>query len=163
MTCTYLFDIDGVLIDNEERIRQVIEKKKPRHLFYSNQLMDTDKPRTIGIKTLLDRLEKGKIIIYSGRPISVRKKTIEQLKNAGIPLNRIEKIILRSDLEMEVKEWKKRLIEELLFEEYRICEIHEDDEEILEYIVKKKPSIKPFYHMVDEVIPYKRGIQHALP
>ncbi len=149
--CFFVFDVDGVLIDNSERVYRA-KAMRGRIDFYSRELMLLDKPREPGIKALLDRLNQGKVIILTGRPIRVKKQTMDQLSFFGIPLKRIHRIFFRDTKEDPIQWKKEKLIE--LSQEYIICEVHEDEEEVLEMVKRKIPSSRTLLHKGSHILEY---------
>ena len=150
--CIFLFDIDGVLINNSERVSMV---KKNRSLnFYSKKLMNLDKPRLIGVREAFKKAINGKLIIISGRPRKVYHQTLGQLRKAGLNSELIEKIILREESNTDPIEWKKQVISRLIEKYNTICEVHDDEEEVLDYVKRRYPWVKTFLHCCKKIMEF---------
>ncbi|MEM1842249.1 MAG: HAD family acid phosphatase [Ignisphaera sp.] len=131
-----VFDIDGVLIDNSERLRKSLEEvgardvselsgeKKWRfwEIFLSDKYIDLDKPNPQAIELVKKKKSEGyRIVILTGRPAKMMKKTIEQLDRYGIPY---DVVIFRSnDFHGKDYEYKKKVLEEL---NLNVIELHDD-------------------------------------
>ncbi|AFH43018.1 hypothetical protein IOK49_04995 [Fervidicoccus fontis] len=149
LDCCIIFDIDGVIIDNTERIEKygLNENKED---FYSDRLMAFDKPRELGIKLLEEKKKVGKIVIVTGRPERVRKKTTQELSSFGVELKEI-KIIFRPNNIDKIEEWKVKKILELRDSGCNICEVHEDSEEVIYMLKYKIKGTKFFLHKGNKV------------
>jgi len=111
--CVYIFDVDGVLLEKKGSVgsEESVSRKTP------------------GMLVLEDRARKGKIIVLSGRSTSERRKIVEELARRGLDPGLVERFIFR-DEDSNPREWKLKAIEEIA-EEREVCEVHEDDEEML--------------------------------
>uniref|UniRef100_A0A7C4H4Q3 HAD family hydrolase n=1 Tax=Ignisphaera aggregans TaxID=334771 RepID=A0A7C4H4Q3_9CREN len=135
-----VFDIDGVLIDNSERVKRTLEeigardvseldeekKKKFWDIFLSDKYIDLDKPNPQAIELAKKRKSEGyRIVILTGRPMKMMKKTIEQLNKYGVPY---DAIIFRSDgYYAKDYEYKKKVLEEMRL---TVIELHDDSEPV---------------------------------
>lgn len=151
--CIFVFDIDGTLIDSSERARILAEEAgklgdRIRDLLWSKEMMSLDKPRLQGIALLKDRVKKGITVIVSGRREKYRSHTLRQLKEAGIPLDKVHMILLRGDDDpRREEEWKASVIVELESElEGIVCEVHDNNEGVLELIRKLLPHACLVHH-----------------
>ncbi|ADM28721.1 HAD superfamily phosphatase [Ignisphaera aggregans DSM 17230] len=163
---TYVFDIDGVIFDVSKRLE--IAKQCSRgderefwRYFFQEELLIYDIPRRIGIELLMDRLDRGRVVIVTGRPNRLRRATLDQLSSAGIPVNRISEIYMRRDNDYR-KGYivKEEIIKYLLSRGMDIEEIHDDDEIFLKRI-KTLLSCKLYLHRDSEVIelfPYSKRL-----
>ena len=160
MSGIYVFDLDGVLVDPSERIREVlfrlglpldtnIEKLKGSirrrfwELFLSPKMLYLDKPRDIGIEILMDRRKRGKIIIVTGRPIVLRKHTIRELMEFGVEINYKNDIIFRPEGDLRPDyEYKASVIGKL----NNVVEVHDDSIRVLESIRRVKPYATLYLH-----------------
>ncbi len=150
----YVFDVDGVLLDVGERLRVAMERcggrKSDRfwNAFFSKELLDLDKPRSVGIELLRDRASKGLIAIVSGRPRKLLSETIKQLeKVCGIPRTLIWRIELREDGDRRpAKIVKLERILNILYEGFEVAEIHDDDIEFLNLARRYLPRTKLYLH-----------------
>ncbi len=159
--CTFIFDIDGVLIDSSARaeIAEKLYKKlgdKISDYIWSSEMVSLDKPRIEGVKLLLDRLSRGKVVIITGRRDSWRKITIRQLKEAGVPIEKVRVIMKSSSEKLGEAEWKEHVIKELEEQGLLICEVHDNNEEVLERLRKSMPNTCLVYHSGGYVEYYRR-------
>jgi len=163
----YVFDLDGVLIDVNFKIKIVLEKlgfdenTNPRSLnvvdrqkfwklFLSEEYIKYDKPRAIGINLLKDRLDKGRIVVVTGRPETLRRKTLEELSKWSIPVNRLIFIFRRRGDRRRDVDFKVDVNAKL----GNIVEVHDDTEEILEKIKEFFPNTSLYLHFNDEYAEY---------
>ncbi len=154
----FVFDIDGVLLDVRERARRAEELSKgDRELFwryfFSEDLLELDKPRREGIELLLDRAKKGLIAIVTGRPRKLYRATMKQLTEVcGIPREVIWRIEMRDDRDRR-KSYLTKLekILNILYEGYSVEEVHDDDEELLRAVRRYIPSAKLYLHTVNGI------------
>ncbi len=154
----YIFDVDGVLLDVNERLRIAEEMSRGNkelfwQYFFSEDLLSLDKPRRIGIDLLLDRAKRGLIAIVTGRPKRLYRATIKQLEEIGIPRNIVWRLEMRDNNDKR-KSWivKTEKILNIVYEGFEVIEIHDDDEEFLRYIKKKLPRTRVFLHRDNNVI-----------
>lgn len=122
--CTYVFDIDGVLI---------IDEKLP----FKGPLASEIKSK--GIELLEERAKKGKVIVITGRKLSEKRAVLAELAERGLNLKIVHQFIFREE-EIGVKEWKLNVLKNIA-EKSKICEIHEDDEMLLS-MLKKNPQFR---------------------
>ncbi len=154
---TYVFDIDGVLLDVSQRIVLAEELSHGNtslfwHYFFSEELLQFDRPRRVGIDILLDRINKGIIIIVTGRPSRLRRITVSQLQSIGIPISSIKEIHMRMDNDLRKSYlFKLETIENLLLKGYTILEVHDDDEEFLKR-VRRLTNSKLYLHSNNHII-----------
>ncbi len=163
----YVFDLDGVLIDVSLKIKIVLEKLgfdeniNPRSLnivnrqkfwklFLSEKYIKYDKPRAIGISLLKDRLNKGRIVVVTGRPETLRRKTLEVLSKWSIPVNRLIFIFRRRGDRRRDVDFKVDVIAKL----GNVVEVHDDTEEILKKIKEFFPNTKLYLHFNDKYAEY---------
>ena len=154
----YVFDIDGVLVDPSERIKVAmirsrindIHKEKLSKnfwkIFLSEDLLSLDKPREIGISLLKDRENIGEVIIVTGRPLRLKRATINELKSFGINFKKIRALLMRRNNDFRY-EWivKPELLKGFL-KKPEILEIHDDSERTLREYSKYFPGAKLFLH-----------------
>ena len=139
-----IFDIDGVLVDNNERLKASIEdiglspkdvidkgelnfpsredRRKFWSVFLSSKYLHLDKPRSVGIELLNERFNNGYfIIILSGRPERMKDDTINQLRDFGV---NYDMLVMRKEGDFRKDyEFKRGFIKSL---GGRISEIHDD-------------------------------------
>jgi len=159
----YVFDVDGVLIDVNEKIREALKRiglpeeyplnnidPRRKQLFWkyflSEELIVYDKPRPAGIKLLLDRLEKGQVLVVSGRPENLKKATLKELKIYGVPINKIVPIFRRRGDRRPFTEFKLEIFKSIP----NIVEVHDDMIDVLYAVKRIKPRVKTYLHKGDE-------------
>ena len=161
----YVFDIDGVLVDVRDKIAAAlkalnfssvkslnyVEKQKFWKLFLSEEYIAYDKPRRIGIELLKDRLPRGKVVVFSGRPEKLKNKTIEELARWGVPTSSVIFYFRRKGDRRRDVDYKIGIVRRLR----DIVEVHEDVEEVLKAIGKLYPNAKLYLHYDDEYKIYK--------
>ena len=162
-----MFDLDGVLIDVSLKIKNVLEKLgfdeniNPRslnvvdrqkfwRLFLSEEYIKYDKPRAVGISLLKDRLDKGRIVVVTGRPETLRRITLEELSKWSIPVNRLIFIFRRRGDRRKDVDFKIDVITKL----GNVVEVHDDIEEILKKIKEFFPNTKLYLHFNDKYSEY---------
>lgn len=156
----FVFDIDGVLVDVEAKLREVFRqlglerlkaspdlldhnlRRKFWKLFLSKEFMVFDRPRRIGIELLLSRLEMGRVVVITGRPQHLRGATIRELKAFGIPVERVfflfrPKGDYRKDYVLKA-DFLSRLS--------NVIEVHDDSIEVLMEARKIHPHAKLYLH-----------------
>ncbi|MCS7111683.1 MAG: hypothetical protein N3D82_02530 [Ignisphaera sp.] len=155
---TYIFDIDGVLLDVSQRTA-IAERLSNGNsslfwqYFFSEELLQFDKPRKIGVDTLLDRMGKGAIILLTGRPSRLRKTTLSQLQSIGVPISKIRHIYMRSNSDYRKScIFKMEIIERILSNGYTILEVHDDDEEFLNRVKRILTHSQLYLHFNDHII-----------
>ncbi len=152
MECTYIFDIDGVIVDCNERILVAMELagdsiKKFWKYFFNEDLFRLDKPREVGIRLLIDRANKGKVVVISGRPKRLLGITKEQLRSFGV-LKYIDRLCLRGNNDFRPSSiYKLEVIKRLINEGSYICEVHDDDEKFLLRLKETYPNIRTYLHI----------------
>ncbi|RLE64445.1 MAG: hypothetical protein DRJ38_05490 [Thermoprotei archaeon] len=163
----FVFDIDGVLIDVGEKVKAVLKELKlnenldPRkldvvnrqkfwRLFLSEKYARYDKPRIIGIELLKDRLNKGKVVIVTGRPETLKQLTLEELLKWNIPIHKLTFIFRRKRDRRRDVDFKIEAIANL----GNVVEVHDDAEEFLKKVKEIFPKIKLYLHFDDKFIEY---------
>jgi hypothetical protein len=149
-----VFDVDGVLIDSSERMREAARRagcrKCPafwRYFLDPSLIEELDKPRRIGVELALSRMREGyKIIVVTGRPQRLRRITLRQLREIGI--NPLRLFVKPEGSGMNTWEFKASVIEHLVLAEgIDIAEIHEDDPEALFAMGSKAMGAVLFLHL----------------
>jgi len=154
----YVFDVDGVLVDVSEKIKAVMEElgvyaKDPRDLdakkrskfwklFLSEEYIIYDRPRHIGINLLLDRIEKGHVAIVTGRPSDLKRATLKELKEYGIPVSKISFFFRRKGDFRKDYEVKCEIVRSLK----NVVEVHDDSIEVLEHLARFLKNTKLYLH-----------------
>ncbi|MCD6324471.1 MAG: hypothetical protein J7L55_05135, partial [Desulfurococcales archaeon] len=82
---TYVFDIDGVLVESGERLKAAEELARHAGLplaeaLYLEELMNLDRPREVGVRIYRQRAEEGLAAVVSGRPKEMLDLTIKELE-----------------------------------------------------------------------------------
>ncbi len=146
-----VFDIDGVLADPTRRIREAARRarvavhdiiarypRSPRFwkFFLSEEMLELDEPRRVGIELLRRRIMEGYgILIVTGRPEKLRRATLKQLLSFGISKSDIDKILMRKRGDFRREHIVKRDLLKIFIDEnpgYLISEIHDDNPDSLE-------------------------------
>ncbi len=154
----YAFDVDGVLVDCRKRLEYAVEVSKYRgrdlwEVFFSDELMEWDTPREVGIELIRDRASKGGVIIVSGRPSRLRRLTEEQIVTlSGVrPL----KLYLRRDGDRRpAPKVKAELLEKAIKDGFEVIEFHDDSEEVLRELKRLFPWIRFYLHSNGFFTPY---------
>jgi len=158
----YVFDVDGVLVDASERLREALHRigvmdiVHPRSLnprlrarfwrvFLSEELLAYDRPRRVGINMLLDRLNRGVVLILTGRPYRLRRATLRELEEAGIPVRRALLIMRPRGDRRRDYEFKSSVLRRIP----RVVEVHDDELEVLERVRRIHPSARLYLHFKD--------------
>jgi len=145
-----VFDLEGVLIDNSERLNYALratgarsiadlkkhERKKFWKIFLNLKLARSlDRVNDLGLMILANKSQKYKIAIISGtiRPIGMYQ--ISLVRKRALELNleiRIDHIFLRQKgLYTKAAAFKELMLRRLMTNE-TIIELHDDDEEVIE-------------------------------
>jgi len=149
-----VFDLEGVLIDNKERLKQALGKigaedreldaldKRKKRLFwryyFNPELADKlDAVNQKGVEILLDRYNRGKkIIILSGSPKEIVMIHIQKIKAYLQKLGRnvvFNKIIWRpKEDRRKANEFKLSMIKNILaFMNEDVEEVHDDNLDVI--------------------------------
>lgn len=135
-----IFDIDGVLVDNTDRLKKSLEeigvsnfaelnnevKKKFWDIFLSPKYIDLDKPNRVAVDWAWRKHREGYgIVVLTGRPGRLSEHTIAQLKGFNIPYHAV---IFRPD-NVFIKDhaFKENVVRDI---RARIVEAHDDSEEV---------------------------------
>ncbi|NPA97516.1 MAG: hypothetical protein GXO32_07955 [Crenarchaeota archaeon] len=151
----YVFDVDGVLLDVRERLERARSLARSREdfwrIFFSESLLDLDRPRQVAISMLLDRARRGLVAIVTGRPRRLLRRTIDQLTNlCGVPRSAIWRIEMRGEGDYRPG-WVVKLerILGIVYEGYEVAEVHDDDEELLYRLRRHLPRARLYLHRGD--------------
>ncbi len=121
------FDIDGVLVNSESRLRLCLRPNNEVDwdcfLDCKKLFMDKPKPRIIDILKQLRNRDFG-IIIVTGRRESMRECTINQLRSFGV--NEFEELFMRPDNNTDPDPIYKSWTIKSLLRRYEIL-VHFDD------------------------------------
>jgi len=157
----FVFDVDGVLVDPSRRYREALRRSRGDRdffweLFLSPSLMALDEPRRLGINLLLDRLKRGRVIIVTGRPERLRRVTINQLSGFGVPIKRVDAVLMREDGDLR-KEWhvKPEILKAYVAARgLRVVEVHDDEPRTLEAISRVFPKARLYLHKGRHYVKY---------
>ena len=163
-----VFDIDNTLIDSRDRYYASLrlasngkkvdsfssltdeEREKFWSIFLSPKLLHLDKPIKSSIDELLDRYKKGyKIIILTGRPVSMKEDTIKQLKLFGIPYHELYMRPIEDRNPDYV--YKPTQLRRIIDKGYEIVEYHEDSPKTLDVVKEMFPQIAICRHGFGEM------------
>lgn len=139
-----VYDVDGVLVDNTERLKRSLEelgapsidslgtrKREFWELFLSEKYIHLDKPVQAAIDLAREKSKKHPIVIITGRPEKLARATLEQLKNFGIPYNAV---IFRGDSSyVKDYELKDLAVRELAID---VLEAHDDSLEVCKTMLR---------------------------
>ncbi|MCD6368591.1 MAG: hypothetical protein J7L38_02195 [Thermoproteales archaeon] len=160
----YVFDVDGVLVDVRDRLKETLKRLGLSELikdtsqitgslrnrfwkiFLSENMLAYDKPRPLGISLLLDRLHEGSVIVLTGRPETLRKATLRELKGFGVPVEKISQFLFRRRGDRRADYMVKR---EYLKYFSSITEVHDDSIEILYEAKRIHPNARLYLHKND--------------
>ena len=146
-SCIAVFDFDGVIVEkgDEKLVR----------------------PKTLQL--LKAYISMGcKIVVLSGRKSSDKRKIVNMLWDYGIYPQEILKIILRpltkNALEETELEWKAKHLAALSRsrKELRICEVHEDNIEVLEWVSKNIPDACLVLHQPGNVLVIYKSTRNCI-
>jgi len=158
----YVFDVDGVLVDATERLREALRRLgvssastpgelDPRlrqrfwEVFLSEDLLALDRPRSVGIQLLLDRLGRGVVLVLTGRPYRLYRATLRELQGFGVPVDRVVVSMRpRGDRRRDV-EFKASVLARIP----KVAEVHDDELEVLEAARRLHPEARLFLHRGD--------------
>ncbi len=116
-----VFDVDGVLLESD---------------WYHGV-----RPREIGVNVLRELLAKGyRVYIVSGRPEARRGETLDQLRKAGIPIERLAGVML-DRWGVGERASKLRNIEAIMLREGCIGEVHDDNPEVLSSVGRRAHAL----------------------
>ena len=118
MRFCYVFDVDGVLLDNAHRLKYIQGEKDERDWSTYFSLMEYDTP--IGSNVRLARELGGMhaLVAVTGRPERFHTKTAVALHDAGV---RVERLICRSDSDRRPNhEYKQGVARNLIAEGWDI-------------------------------------------
>ena len=150
-----VFDLDGVLVDVSERLARCLRESNGRrdavfwNCFLSSKYMYLDKPN----RSLIDYVRRLKelgyrIVIVTGRRRDTQyEATIAQLEAFGIPFDEIymrEPGDYRKD-----HEFKMDIVKKLLSKGYRVVEVWDDSERVVETLKKLLPNTKIVHYRVE--------------
>uniref|UniRef100_A0A7J3ZL33 HAD family hydrolase n=1 Tax=Fervidicoccus fontis TaxID=683846 RepID=A0A7J3ZL33_9CREN len=140
--CIVVFDFDGVIVEKEN---ESIVRTKTVRLLKSYTTMGC------------------KVTILSGRRSSDRRKVLNTLWDYGVHPRELFKVILRPPAEHVAEkielEWKAKQLASLTSSRrnLQVCELHEDNIEVLEWASRNIPEACLVLHQQGEVlVVYKR-------
>jgi len=127
-----LVDLDGTLADTTHRNPLLRDRGNQRSwsLFFAQCQKDTvNEDVVLAVRSLSTRLE-AEIVIVSGRPVSVLKKTRQWLSSTGLTLREI--ILKPTALRfLSGAQWKSQVLSRLT-KKFEIVGVVDDDRRVLE-------------------------------
>ncbi|MEM0453240.1 MAG: hypothetical protein QXO98_01075 [Sulfolobales archaeon] len=160
--CYIAFDVDGVLMDVDERFKRAEELSKHNtdcfwEIFFNEELMDLDKPRDVAKELINSRIGAYGLIIITGRPRKLYNITLNQLER--FYNLRPAKIYMRSSYDRRPASiLKPELIGRAINEGFHIVEYHDDEEDVLKKIKDLYPYITLYLHDRTSYKVYWKGI-----
>jgi len=145
----FTFDVDGVIVDASRRYRLAKElahnKQEFWRMFFSEELLELDKPRATGVELIKERSKKGLILLVTGRPQKLLKVTLKQVMDfTGV---RPKYIYMRRSGDMRSSPTVKlELIDRALSDGFSIVEYHDDEVDVLRNLMKLHPEITLYLH-----------------
>jgi len=145
-------DVDGVLVDPEERIRRAKElaralNRKYWEYLYDEELIKFDRPRPAGIQLLKEKSREYPIVILTGRPRKSYDVTYQEIiRLAGF---KPYLVVMRNEGMRDIIKAKLAILEKLVRSGYEVMEIHDDNIDFLRRIRGRYPEIKLYYHLHD--------------
>ncbi|MCS7108656.1 MAG: hypothetical protein RMH77_02135 [Sulfolobales archaeon] len=145
------FDVDGVLVDIDERLKvakelsKISESENFWEIFFDESLMNLDRPRDVARELIKSKVGVYGVIIITGRPKKLYKQTINQL-GLFYDLNP-DKIYMRERYDRRPADTLKlELLGKAINEGFNIIEYHDDDELVLSRIKNTYPHITLYLH-----------------
>ncbi len=159
-----VFDVDGVLVRSVERYNYAATRAGctacPRfwRLFLDPRVVaELDRPRALGVELAKLRASQGlEILVVTGRPESLRRVTMAQLRGSGL---RPARLVMRRRGDTRPEALVKRdAVETLVYEGYEVVEIHDDNVDSLHAMGSVARSATLVLHGDDGCSVYRRGI-----
>ncbi len=151
-----VFDLEGVLIDNSERLNYALravnaksmeelhgyKRGKFWKIFMSlNLAKRMDKVNDYGLRLLSEKSQKYRIAIVSGTIRRIGLYQLELIKRRAKELNlyiKIDSVFLRPErTRIKAVAFKESILRLLMLED-TVVEIHDDDEDVIEMAKKYK-------------------------
>lgn len=159
-----VFDVDGVLVHSVARYNYAAMRAGctdcPRfwRLFLDPRVVvELDEPRSLGVKLAELRASQGLgILVVTGRPESLRRVTMAQLRSSGL---RPARLAMRRQGDKRPEAWVKRdAVEMLIYEGFGVAEIHDDNMDSLRAMGGVARSATLVLHSDDGCSVYRRGV-----
>jgi len=114
-------------------------------VFFSEELLSLDRPRSFLIDLINSRLAKYCLIIITGRPANLYRITLQQIEQ-NFKFRPFKIFMRRVNDYRPSTIVKLELIEKALNEGYEVVEYHDDDAEVLKIVKKLYPGITLYLH-----------------
>jgi len=154
----YAFDIDGVVADVRDRVRVARELSEATgtsfwDLFFSEELIELDRPRDVGVRLVRERSRLGCVVVVTGRPRRLREVSLREFADfTGVKPFRI---YMRSDRDFRRSHVVKlELLSRAFRDGLEVRELHDDSEEVLRAVRNSMPEVRLFLHFNNEFRPY---------
>jgi len=158
-----VFDLDGVLVDNSKRLKRSLEevgasslaslrgkqREKFWSIFLSDKHIDLDEPIYENIEKARKYKEEGyKVVVVTGRPSTMRKRTLVQLRAFGVPF---DEIMFRERGDYR-KVWQYKV--EALRGLGNVVAFYDDEEEVLMRVKSSFPNVKCYLCRGSKIVEY---------
>ena len=153
-----IYDLDGTLIDDSERVKASLkdigaegksidelteeEGKKFDAVYHSAKYLDLDKPIKAEIANVRKDANLYTIWIVSGRHKDMKRATVKQLDKFDIPYDNLELLSITREHIAEVPETKKQFVQQLIDKGAEIVKYVDDDEDVLTALEEVLPRDK---------------------
>ncbi len=128
---TIVVDLNNTIIDGIDRIEKCLPlKNTPGYLQCYKENIDLEKPRQEIISIINNLYNKFQIWIVTGRHISMKQETVEELKRFGV---KYHKLTMKTDMTISDLKYKIKTIT-WINRKSRVIAIIDDDEKVLKSI-----------------------------
>ena len=155
-----VFDIDDTLFDASRRLREALERagapgSDPSRLrgsrresfwraFLSEELLTLDSPYANVVELVKSKKRAGlAIILITGRPERLRRATIRQLEEAGVPFDELH---MRRDGDRRPEVGFKIDAVRRLSRSWDVREFHDNNPQVIEAVANLLPDVVLFIH-----------------
>jgi len=154
-----VYDIDGVLVDPQLRLRKARESGDFWKAFLDPSLLVLDKPVPSMIERANTDMRAGRpVILVTGRPERLRQATLDELEGFGLDVEGLAALLMRRDGDKRPAWLVKPDLLRAYVEESGISvgEIYEDELKVAEAYLKAFPSAKVYLVSRGAVKPLRR-------
>ncbi len=128
---TVVVDLNNTIIDGKDRLEKCLPlKNTPEYLQCYKENIALEKPRQEVISIINNLYNKFQIWIVTGRNISMKQETIEELKQFGV---KYHKLTMKKDMTITDLAYKIKTIT-WINKKHRVIAIIDDDEKVLKAI-----------------------------
>ncbi|HDM91782.1 MAG TPA: hypothetical protein ENG69_00095 [Candidatus Korarchaeota archaeon] len=155
-----VFDIDDTIFDASKRLREALRKAGVRgtsspnlrgpqrevfwRFFLSEELLPLDAPHASVVRLVRSKKKSGlAIILVTGRPERLRRATIRQLDEAGVPFDELH--MRREGDRRPEAEFKVEVVRRLS-KSWDVREFHDNNPEVIEAVARLLPNADLFIH-----------------